>query len=374
MITVTHLITGLGKGGAESMLFQVLKNKTNASIEYHVISMGGSHYYEKLIGELKIEMLEVPFRRKPISSIWKIVRYLRETKTNIICCWMYHANFVGYVTGRLAGVKKVIWNIRHGDLNANLNKSGTLRINKVCAILSKSKNITAIAYNGVSARKTHEDMGYFSDKGVVLENGVDIQEFRPIENARKDICQELGIDYDAKIILSAARYHPIKDIPMFIKAVARVQREFSEVVAIMCGTGIESSNHEVMQLCKEENLAVGKNIFLLGLRNDISKLMSASDLYILHSKGEAFPNTLVQAMACGCACLTTNVGDASRIINNSRRIVVPGDVDELCNKIREVLLLNSNDRICEKEENLKRASEKYNINSVVQCYERVYER
>lgn len=102
--------------------------------------------------------------------------------------------------------------------------------------------------------------------------------------------------------------------------------------------------------------------------------MSASDLYILHSKGEAFPNTLVQAMACGCACLTTNVGDASRIINNSRRIVVPGDVDELCNKIREVLLLNSNDRICEKEENLKRASEKYNINSVVQCYERVYER
>lgn len=60
---VVHLITGLGKGGAETMLFQLLKHKTDNQTEHIVISMGQSHYYESKIRELEIELYEVAVKK-----------------------------------------------------------------------------------------------------------------------------------------------------------------------------------------------------------------------------------------------------------------------------------------------------------------------
>lgn len=53
---VTHIITGLGKGGAETMLYQVIKFRTNNSLEHKVISLGGSSFYEDRIRALGVSV------------------------------------------------------------------------------------------------------------------------------------------------------------------------------------------------------------------------------------------------------------------------------------------------------------------------------
>ena len=365
---VTHLTVGLGKGGAETMLYQVLKHRTDMSIQYRVISLGAAHYYEKPIRQLGIDVIEVPFRKKPIPSLWRIFRTLRNTDT--LCCWMYHANLIGYYLGRLAGVKRIVWNIRHSNLDPDLNSKLTLKINHWCA--RRSKNVSLVAYNGEQARKVHEEIGYCSGKGMVLNNGCDCEEFKPDADARFSLREELAIPEEKQIVLSVTKNHPIKDIPTFIRAFALLHRGLPNTVAVMCGSGVNGDSMEIAALCHEYDLQIGEDIFLLGMRHDVPRLMAGCDLYVLHSAGEAFPNTLIQAMACGCLCVATDVGDVRRILGENSFVVQPCVPEKLYKTMMLAITVSDEKKAVLKSENRKAVMQFFDIRGIAEHYERLF--
>lgn len=364
---VTHLIVGLGKGGAETMLYQILKYRTNPDLRYKVISLGAAHYYEDPIRQLGVEIIEVSFRKKPLSSVVKILRNLRSTDT--LCCWMYHANLIGYYLGKLAGVKHIIWNIRHSNLDPALNNVTTLRLNKWCA--RWSGKVSVIAYNGQQARKIHEEIGYCSEKGIVLNNGVDCEEFRPMPEDKALLRAELGIRDNQQVVLSLTKDHPIKDIPTYIQAFAMLHKEQPDTVAIMCGKGVEEGNQQIADFCCINGLKVGSDIFLLGMRHDVPRLLAGCNLFVLHSAGEAFPNTLIQAMSCGCLCVATDVGDVRKILNDDLFVCPPQEPKALADRISEALCLPDAKKAITKEKNRSRVVRKYCIQNAVKAYEDV---
>lgn len=363
---VTHLIAGLGKGGAETTLYQLLLHRKNDNVKHRVISLGGSHFYEKLITELGIEVLELPFKKHPIVSFFKARNFLKQTKTDTLCCWMYHANLLGLFLNKFTA-RKLIWNVRHSDLSRELNSRKTLFINKLCAKIShKAKTI---AYNGEKARQVHESVGYCRENGIVVDNGVDILEYVRDESARNSIINEIGAPKNSKVLLSVARNHPIKDIPGFIEAVSIVRTEIPAAVAVICGSGVEAGDEELTKICNRFNLEMNKNVFLLGLRHDVPKLMSAADVFVLHSKSEAFPNVLTQAMACECQCITTDVGDAAKILSNPTRTVPSSDSSALARAIILALKEDGEVKIKEGIRNREIICSFYSIDSVVKKYE-----
>lgn len=365
---VAHLITGLGKGGAETMLYQVLKYRSDAELKYYVVSMGGASYFEEPIKKLGIEVRTFNFKKHPFSSLIQLVGYLRKIKAEILCCWMYHANFFGYLASKIVGIKNVVWNIRHSDLSGELNRGLTLKINRIC--VRWSRKVSCITYNGEKARAIHEAVGYCRNNGFVLDNGVDTEIYKPIPEAAKAIRTELNLSAEQRIVLSVSRYHPIKDTSTFLKAFADVHHKMPETVAVMCGACVDTNNSELVGLCRELDLIIGKDVFLLGMRHDIPELMSASDLYVLHSAGEAFPNTLVQAMACGCVCITTDVGDAARIIVRSDRVVRPGDILAMAEKIDSILEIDETTLWQEGVDNRNKVIERFCIDFVIAQYEK----
>lgn len=366
--TVVHLITGLSKGGAETMLYQVLKYRRNQELSYKVISLGGAHYYGDRMRELGYEVIELDFRKRPLGGFIRLCRELRGTDT--LCCWMYHANFAGYLAGRIRGIKRIVWSIHQSNLDPSVNTARTLRINRYCA--RRSWKVSRILYTGEWARAAHEAVGYCHGKGVVVDNGCDCEEYRPDASAAESLRAELGIPSGKKIILSVTKNTPVKDIPTFFKAFGALHRKDSKVVAVMCGLDVEKENAPIVCLCREMGLKIGEDVFLLGMRHDVPRLLAGCDLHVLHSAGEAFPVTLTQAMACGCVCVTTDVGDARRILNNDACVVPPGKPETLAEKIREVLALPEETADVIRRGNRARVRENFDIREIVKQYEEVF--
>ena len=351
------------------MLYQIVKYGSKADFAHRVISLGASSYYEELLRGEGAEVIVLPLRKRPLSSMARLVRLLRGTK--LLCCWMYHANFLGYIAAKLAGVQKIIWCIRHSNLDKAVNKGTTLRINHLCA--RWSKGVDVITYNGVRARTIHEEIGYCTEKGVVLDNGCDTQEYAPDARCAEQLRTELGIPEEKMMILSVTKDSPIKDIPTFLEAFARLKKQCDmPVVAVICGAGVECGNERLRVHCEEDGLDLGRDIFLLGMRHDVPKLLAACDVYVLHSAGEAFPNVLLQAMSCGCLCVSTDVGDARRILNAGDYIVQPGNPDALAEKMKQMLDMDQQSAQTLRVQNRQRVCAEFSVEKIVKNYEELF--
>ena len=367
MKTVTHLVLGLGKGGAETMLYQILKYRLNECIQYSVISFGVLHYYEEPIRALDVELIELDLKHRPFYSIIRTLKELK--KTDVLCTWMYKANLIGFCLGKISRVKRIVWCIRHSDLSVENNKKSILLTNQVCAKLSKKVDL--VAYNGYEAKRIHELCGYDKKNSVVIDNGCDCSAYARSASAKAGILGELCIPENKRIILSVARYAPIKDHPAFIQTLRYLKEMRNDIVALMCGQGVEQDNGFLVAMIEESGLTVGKDVLLLGQRDDVADLMSACDLFILHSAGEAFPNALLQAMASGCICIATDVGDVRRIFGYEKCIVAPHDSERIAALANDLLNLGAEEKEKMRSKNTADAK-KYDIREIVKQYETLW--
>src|SRR5699024_10971105 len=119
-VTVTHIITGLNMGGAETMLYKLLKNIDKTKFDLKVISMLDEGVYGEKIRKLGINVISLNIKRG--SSIIKGFKQAKKEikNTDIIQTWMYHADLFGYLLYRTLKVKKLIWGIRRNNLDAKI--------------------------------------------------------------------------------------------------------------------------------------------------------------------------------------------------------------------------------------------------------------
>lgn len=364
---VVHLITGLGKGGAETMLYQIIKNRTLNELTHIVVSLGLSHYYEEPIQNLGVKVINLDIKHHLFQSLNSLSKIGK--KADVLCCWMYFSNLIGYLFGR-KHVKKLIWCIRHSDLSVGNNSLKTIWFSKICARLSR--RVDLIAYNGFRAKEIHEKAGYRAKEEIVLENGIDGTEYfydaQAGEESRR--CMEIG--GNCKVILSVARNTSIKDLPTFIRTLSLVRKSEPKAIGIMCGEGVDTTDRKLITCCKKNGLSVGKDVYLIGFCNNIQKIMNAADVYVLHSAGEAFPNTLIQAMACEKLVAATDVGDVKKILDDEELIAEPGDYEGLAEIVLRLLEMDEEKKELYQKRNREIVLAKYDIHRIIEDYEKIF--
>ncbi len=329
MLKILHIAPGLKLGGAEAVLKEVVSSSTD-EFTHIVVSLTtrGVYCHELQRLSVKVIALEINSWHQTISGIYRLAALLRAERPDVVQCWMYHANVFGGLITRAISDIPVIWSI-HGPFEKSLTRPVLKMIIRSSGILSTLLSDRVVCPSK-SAIRTHEQIGFSRANWRLIRNGCNLKQFtlKPMHNGL-----ERGQSLQSKKfhIGVVARYDPYKDHETLFSALEYAADRSLDFTLTLVGNGMNDRNHELVRsLEKRSLLGMSK---LLGERRDINQLMHSFDILVLPSVNEAFPVVLLEAMATGTPCVTTNVGDSADILGNLGWICKKRDPNELCTAI-----------------------------------------
>ena len=373
-IRVLHITSGLGTGGAEAILRDLLESLGQFNVEQLVISLGPVEEAQVRLNYPLVKIHFFDLRRHPwrlVSVIAKIVFAMAKFRPDVVHTWMYHADLIGGILGKLKRLP-VVWGIFSGNLEPEYYRPLTRLTIRMCGVLSRSipAEVLSVSRKG---RAVHESIGYPSKKIRVVPIGFDTEQFSPNPVLRTRFRKTYGFEEDQSIIGMVARFDRQKDFDTLFKAVSKACVSIPRLkIVLVGGYGITPENRLLTE--KVERFGLGSLVHLLGFVESIEEFYNGIDLLVLTSFGEGFPRVLGEAMATGVPCVSTKVGDAEEIIGGIGHIVGVGDVVGLADAI-ESFFANSPEVLSHKKrESRRRVVEEYSLMKSNRLYAEAYRR
>lgn len=370
MIRITHIISGLGIGGAERMLVRLVTHSDHTKEHIQVISLSPGGYYAGPLRELGIQVVELDFHSpKHFLAAWRSLRAaLRGFQPDLVQTWMYHADLFGGLAARALGIP-IIWNVRQTRLVKGIHKTTTRAVARLCALLSHCvpHKIITCAH---TARFWHTFIGYSKKKFIVIPNGVDTSVFQPDANLGTSLRVQLGLKPHHILVGTAARFAPSKGYRFLIEAIAIIKEKSDlPLKFLLCGNEVDQHNPLLMEWIK--NYDVQDVVILLGPRSDMPAVYNALDILLAPSLAEGFSNTLLEGMSCAKACIATTVGDSARLLGDCGLSIPPADSQAIA---KAVLALAADDDHRQRLAATARQKvlAQYSIETIIQHYQDVY--
>lgn len=371
---VVHIITGLGVGGAELMLSRLLRahQELDYDIEFTVISLKGVDEIGSRIESLGIEVLALEIHGifGVFRGTHKLVTILRRIKPDTVQTWLYHADLLGGIAAKIAGVPNIIWGLR-GCKIPKRRFDMTQFVVKLCARLSfvVPHKIVCCAE---SVKEYHQAIGYDLKKIVVIPNGYDTSAFQISALTKNKLREEFGISEATILIGIVGRFDPLKDHKNFITACHYLARRNEDLRFMMVGSGLDSDNAEIRRCVEEDGANIAEKFVLAGHRDDLPELLNIFDIYCSSSTSEGFPNVICEAMLMGLPCVVTDAGDSREIVQNFGKVVPIRDSVKLAEALEELVLMSHEARVEAGVLARRHIRKNYSIDNIVKRFDHIY--
>ncbi|CAB3860675.1 MULTISPECIES: glycosyltransferase family 4 protein [Achromobacter] len=336
-LRILHVITGLGQGGAESVLTR-LATWPDADVEHTVVSLTDEGLYGERLRAAGVAVHALGMKRGRVSlgGFLALRRLIATNRPDAVQTWMYHADLIGGLAARLAGVRAIAWGIRNSGAHLERSSRSARLVLRACAMLSGSVP-RAIVCAAQNAAERHAEKGYRRDRMVVIANGYDLSRYAPDPQARSRVRAAWGLSEDAPVIGCVARWDPLKDHANLLRAVAALVRDGRDagLRCALIGRDMTEGNAQLGALL--DKLDLRDRVVLNGPSDDVPAVMNGLDVHVLSSCAEGFPNVVAEAMACGVYCVVTDVGDAAYIVGDTGVVVPPEQAEALARGIESAL-------------------------------------
>lgn len=344
----------VGCGGLTTVVMNYLRNMSldgltidiastnkplSEDIAYKDIINMGCHYY--CLGSKK---------RNPILYVQTLKKLLIRNQYDII---HVHGNSstmaLELSIAKRCGVKK---RISHG----HTTRSNYPLVNFLLKPLFRRSYTDAIAVSN--------DCGkwLYGDQYVVYNNAIDLDKFAYNIQARKEIREELNIPEKCFVIGTVGKLNANKNHMFLIDVFSKYLIMNKKACLVIVGGGAEEQKLKM----KCNKLGIGDHVMFLGMRNDISNILSAFDAFVFTSKFEGLGMVLVEAQANGLPCISSDcVPKETNVTNYIRYLSLNDDplvwcqaiVDAECWNRREVAI-HANEKITKSGFNIKREAYK----------------
>jgi glycosyltransferase involved in cell wall biosynthesis len=332
---VLHVITDLGQGGAEAVLYRLI-GATSDGFEHAVVSLHQEGVYGKPMRErgISVTALGMPRGRVTIEGLRRLRRITEQYRPHVVQTRLDHANLVGGLMARFAGAPPVVWAVHSTDLGPLSSSWKTRIVRRICAQLSRVLP-RSIVSDARSSAALHEKIGFSASKLIVVPNGVDPTSFRPDAEARLRIRHMWGVASDEVLLGCVARWDPLKDHENLLRALKLLKDRGIIFRCVLIGRGMSAENRDLERII--ERWGVADRLVLAGASGDVPAIMNALDLHVLPSRSESLPVAVVEAMACGTPCVVTDVGDSRYIVGDTGWVARPRDSGALADAMEAAL-------------------------------------
>ena len=312
----------LDAGGTERQLMEIARSLDRTRYQVHV----GCFHRGMRADELEsagIPILQLPVRSfmKPgaLVGAWQLIRYIQKNKIQIVHTFDYPLNCFGVPVALLARTPAVLSSQRaHRELTPPLYWKilrVTDRLVKGIVVNSDSVRKEMMAREGVPSGRLH-----------LCYNGIDTARFHAEGRKRMPV-----LDGAQLVIGVVCVLRPEKGLSTLLNGFAMFAKDFHSARLAIIGSGPELE--PLQQLAQQ--LGIQDDVWFEPATSEVPNWLRSIDIFVLPSLSEALSNSLMEAMACGCACVASRTGGNPELLGQDEAglLFEPGDAGDLARKL-----------------------------------------
>ncbi len=357
-INILHIIDTSGPGGAEKIVFDLIRNKCDR-FKLHLILPDQGWLYTKLNGieDVVIDTIN-GHGRFNIKYLIQLINYVTNHKIDIIHAHLYGVSSYCGLVSLFTRIPMIC------TLHGMAGIPGKLKLKII------SETAAMIVFVSDHLREQFlKTINVNREKTEVIYNGINYNDFQ--SSSVNSIRREFDFNEDDILIGAVGNITPAKGYDVLIKAAAKACRNNPNYRFLIAGEKRGKLFRDLREL--SNSLGLNNNVYFIGYREDVCSFLREIDLFVLPSITEGFSLATIEAMAVGVPVIATTSGGPSEIINHNinGRLIPPGDTNAIISDI--VYLLNNKDLADILVRNAKQTVKtKYNIESMISKYNKMY--
>jgi len=309
---VTLFINSLTLGGAERVLSLILTELVHQGVDVELFCIEKDNRYP-IPKEVNVTYLSSLTKdANPLKKFFylfylafKLKRYVKERNINIIQSHIYRASFIN-ILAKLFGsphqVQIVDVNTVHSLQNRGFSKKIDFQLVKLLY-----RHADVIIFKAQKMKIEFFKHVHYEGKSLVINNPYNIEEIQAQSN---EIIEDFNFNTHKKYLITVGRLTKIKSQLSLIKVLKHLDEN---IELIIIGEGEEKDN--LTYYTQKNNLQ--DRVHLLGAKKNPFKYIKQADAFVLASKGEGFPNVLIESMICATPVISTDC------ISGPREILAP---------------------------------------------------
>jgi len=352
---ILHCIPSMGGGGAERQLTYLIGGLTRLGWEMHVALLAGGPNWERLhSGGAVIHQVKSRTSYN-LKIFWQLKQVIRQIEPDLVHTWLLLMDIFG---GLASWTERLPWILTENS--SGMAYSFGFKDRWRIALTSSASAVVSNSTGGDQYWHTRLNKRVAR---YVIPNALPLDEIAAVQPIG---LEETGLGPEQGIVLFVGRFSPEKNLETLL-LVLRTVLSRPQTVAVLCGEG---PLYLQVKQCLN-TYAIADRVRLLGFVSDVWRWMKRASVLVSLSLFEGAPNVVLEAMACGCPLVVSDISAHRELLDTHSALLVDAHAPKA---IAEAIVnvLSVPEAAARRAQRAQAKVAQWSISSVAQQYAQVY--